>query len=194
MTIKTSRIESHWNYFLAVERDLEVLSRFIEFDKRNFDCFSLEVARILLAASAEVDVVCKQICQVNDPKSSADNINAYRDEMIQHHPVISQFSVEIPRFGLTLCPWDEWKKPAGVPLWWTAYNKIKHQRNSHYDRANLKNAVNAVAGLFVATLYLYPDQATHGELVPLPQLLRPGNAHVGGTTRGDFDFGINYSL
>lgn len=108
--------------------------------------------------------------------------------------MIPQFSVEIPRFGLALHPWDKWKKPTGVPLWWTANNKIKHQRNSHYDRANLKNAINAVAGLFVVTLYLYPDQAMCGGLVPLPQLFRPGDAHANGMTHRDFDFGINYLL
>lgn len=194
MTIKTSRTSSHWNYFLAVERDLEELSRFIEFDDRNFACFSLEVARILLAAGAEVDVICKQICQAVDPQSKADNINAYRDLLVQHHPVIPKFTVEIPRYGLALHPWDEWNKVAGVPLWWTAYNKTKHQRNTHYEHANLKNALNAVAGLFVAALYLYPNEARAGELVPSANLLRPAAAHVAGTTFNDFEFGINFAL
>jgi hypothetical protein len=192
--ITTSKITSHWNYFLAIERDLEVLSRFIEFDERNFDCFSLEIARILLAAGAEVDVVCKQICRAKDPDSVADNIQAYRNEIVSHRSAISQFAVEIPRFGLSLHPWDEWKKPDGVPAWWTAHNKIKHHRHSHYDHANLKNALNGVAGLFVATLYLYQEQAEAGELVPTPQLLRPGLGHFDGMTAGDYDVGINYTL
>jgi hypothetical protein len=194
MTIRTSPASSHWNYFLAVERDLERLSRFVEFDARNFSCFSLELARILLAAGAEVDVVWKQVCQAADPQSSADNINAYRDLLVQQYPVIPQFIVEMPRYGLTMCPWDEWKNADGVPRWWTAYNKTKHQRNTHYEHANLKNALNAVAGLFVTTLYRYPDEARLGQLVPIPQLLRPSNAHAGGTTFGDFDFGINYDF
>ena len=71
MAIQAKRIEPHWNYLLAIERDVERLSRYIEFDKRNFDCFSLEIARVLLASGAEVDVVCKQLCRVLNPTSSA---------------------------------------------------------------------------------------------------------------------------
>lgn len=66
MGIKTHPIEPHWNYLLALERDLELISRYIEFDERNSDCFSLELARVLLAAAAEVDIVCKQICVMLD--------------------------------------------------------------------------------------------------------------------------------
>ena len=56
-------IESHWNYFLAIEDDLERLSRHIEFDERNFKCFTIEISRILLASA------------------TADNIHQYRDEI-----------------------------------------------------------------------------------------------------------------
>ena len=194
MAIKAAPIEPHWSYFLAIERDLEVLSRFIEFDTRNFDSFSLEIARILLAAGAEVDVVCKQICQSKDPKSQADNIDAYRRDVLKYFPKLPDFTVEIPRFGLTLHPWDEWNNARGVPSWWTAYNKIKHHRHTHYDRASLENCLNAVAALFVATLYLYEDQAGQGALIPSPQLCRPGQDHYGGSTYNDFEFGINYRL
>jgi len=39
MAIKTQKIESHWNYLLAIENDLENLARYIEFDERNLGCF-----------------------------------------------------------------------------------------------------------------------------------------------------------
>jgi len=91
----------------------------------------------------------------------------------------------MPRFGMTLKPWDEWRKARGVPFWWTAYNKIKHDRDSEYARANLKNALNAVAGLFVVVLYLYRNQANLGELLPSTQLLRADNAHNSGTQIGN---------
>ena len=149
---------------------------------------------MLLTSGAEVDVVCKQLCRAIDPASSADNIHNYRDEIAVAFPKIPEFTVLLPRFGLQLTPWDEWRKPDGVPFWWTAYNKIKHQRDSEYHRAHLKNALNAVAGLFVVVLYLYRDKAELGELLPSPQLLRPGEEHFGGSTFGGYEFGINYRL
>lgn len=184
MGIHTTKTEAHWNYFLAIERDLEVLSRYMEFDKRNFKCFSIEIARIILAACAEVDVVCKQMCRANNSNSTAENINAYRTEIKSIVHGIPDFQVLMPRFGLTLRPWDEWRSRTGVPIWWTAYNKIKHHRDSQYHQASLKNALNAVAGLFVVVLYLYKDKARLGELLPSPQLLRVGAAHDAGFVVG----------
>lgn len=177
MGIETQKTEPHWNYLLAIERDLDEISRFVEFDEKNFDCFSIEIARLLLASAAEVDVVCKQICKSINKKSKADNINKYKTEILQDFPGIPQFQIMLPRFGLTLTPWDEWSKPDGVPFWWTACNKIKHHRDSEYHRASLKNALNAVAGLFVMVLHLYKDKANQGRLDPFPQLLRVDDNH-----------------
>jgi len=167
----------HWNYFLAIERDVEVLSRYVEFDESNFDCFSIEIARILLAAGAEVDVVCKQLCRMTESDSNAGNIRQYRGKLINAIAGIANFEVTIARFGLTLKPWDEWRNDPGVPFWWTAYNKVKHQRDSHYDRANLKNALNSVAGLFVLVLYFYQSFALWGGLSPSAQLFGVTGVH-----------------
>lgn len=194
MTIQTHKIEPHWNYLLAIERDLDELSRYVEFDEKNFNCFSIEIARVLLASGAEVDVVCKQLCRAINPQSAADSINEYRDEIKCAYPGVAQFEVLLPRFGLVLHPWDEWNKADGVPLWWTAYNKIKHHRDSEYDQANVKNALNAVAGLFVTVLYLYKDRATAGELVPSPQLLRVPDSIFGGGIWQGYEPGIPYRL
>ena|SRR5208283_2927614 len=187
MIIRTHKIESHWNYLLAIERDLDEISRYIEFDEKNFDCFSIEIARVLLTSAAEVDVVCKQICKSINPKSKADNINRYRGEILPVFPGIPQFQIILPRFGLALTPWDEWEKLDGVPFWWTAYNKVKHQRDSEYHRATLKNVLNSVAGLFVMVLYLYKEKASEGELCPSPQLLRVDESHFRGFTIGGYE-------
>jgi hypothetical protein len=192
MAIQSRRIEPHWNYLLALDADLVALSRYVEFSDQNFSCFSIEIARILLAAAAEVDVVCKQLCQKVNATSSADSINAYRTELTAAFPVLPKLKVLLPRFGLTLKPWDEWNKADGVPFWWTAYNKMKHHRHTDYERASLKNALNAVAGLFVIVLHLYKDKAKLGELVPSPQLLRL-ELH-GGMAVGGYDVGIAYDL
>ena len=194
MGIHTQKIEPHWNYLIAIERDLERLSRYVEFDQRHFDCFGIEIARLLLACGAEIDVVCKQICQAIAPGSAASKINQYRVEILSLYPEVPMFEVTLPRFGLILHHWDEWEKPNGVPFWWTAYNKTKHERNTQYPRANWKNALNAVAGLFVVVLHLYKEKATLGELVPPPQLLRVGEAHFGGMTMGQYEMGTNYVL
>ena len=189
-----SRIEVHWNYFLAIENDLVRLSRYVEFDERNFVCFSVEIARILLAASAEADVVCKQLCLKLNESSLADNIHRYREHIKVAYPNICDFEVILSRYGLTAKPWDKWNEDEGVPDWWTAYNKVKHRRQSEYHRANLKNAIDSVAGLFVMTLYFFREKANLGELMPAPQILRVDDAHFGGIYHGGNDLSFVYKI
>lgn len=194
MAIRTTRIDPHWNYLLALDTDLAQLSRFIEFDDRNLDCFSLEIARILLAAAAESDVVAKQLCEAVQPGCGAEKINTYREVIVRHVPQIPGFEVVVPRYGLSLHPWDEWNQPLGVPLWWTANNKVKHERHTHFHLATLKNALNAVGGLLILLLYLYRDKAKDGALVPAPQIVRAGPQHIEGVDVGTVDSGIWYKL
>lgn len=194
MVINTSNSLDHWNYFLALEKDLENLSRYVEFCQSNFKCHSLEMARILLAAASEVDVVAKQLCQKLNSGSTADNIHQYRDEIKTVYPNLPNFKVTIPRFGLNLTPWSNWNQNSGVPLWWIAYNKVKHHRDTDFNRANLENVLNVLSGLFVITLYFYKEKAENAELIPTQSLLRVREENLGGTTFNDFESSINYKL
>jgi hypothetical protein len=105
MALTSTKIDAHWNYFLSVEQDLERLSRFVEFDERNYECFSVEIARLLITAAAEVDVVCKQVCRKLNISSNADNIHEYREQIVPAYPVVHRFEVLAPRYGLQLKPW-----------------------------------------------------------------------------------------
>lgn len=193
ITVSTSFL--HWNYFLALENDLHALSRYVEFVEPNFACYSLEISRILFSAASEADVVAKQLCLNISLQSTAGNINAYRNEITAAYPNIAGFEVTIPRFGMNpFKPWEKWGEPDGVPRWWTAYNKVKHHRNTEFHQANLKNAINAVGALFILILYLYKQKAESAELVPIPLLFRVTDEHFGGTTFNDVEYGINYNL
>jgi hypothetical protein len=189
-----SGIDPHWHYFLALDSDLARLARYVEFHADNFACFSFEMARILLAACAEVDVVGKQLCTELRPGTPAENIVQYRDIIRPAFPKLAEFSVVAPRFGLSLVPWDAWKKPDGVPPWWTAHNKVKHERHTSFGLACLKHALHAVAGLLVFVLYLYRQDANDGMLAPDPEILRAGNEHIQGMTVGTPDGGIWYQV
>jgi hypothetical protein len=173
MTIATDKTLIHWNYFLALETDLIQLSRYIEFNPRNFECYSLENARILMAATQEVDVVCKLICKAMDPASTADNIHRYREKILSLYPKFSHFPVEMKQYGLKLSPWDNFNNQSGVPDWWIANNKVKHERHSDFHQANLKNVLNAVAGLYVCCLYFYKDVIESGDIRPMPKVFWP---------------------
>ncbi len=182
MVIKTSTSKLHWNYFLALERDMEAVSRFIEFDKANFDVYSIELAHLLFAAASEADVVAKLVCRQIDASSKAERIDEYRAVLVPGVPTLATTEVFVPRYGLSLQPWSNWLG-AGNPDWWRAYNKVKHERSEHFNRATLHNALNALAGLMVVTYEYYardispPGQPLHvkevtAQLEPASTLLR----------------------
>ena len=94
----------HWNYFLAIEKDIENLSRYIEFSDANLGTYSIELTHILLSASSEVDVIMKQLCTLVDPNQTTKNINDYKSVIQTHLNSFINEEISIDRFGLTFKP------------------------------------------------------------------------------------------
>lgn len=192
MVIKRKNTLIHWNYFLALEEDLERLARFVDFSG-NDDTYSLEIARILLGASSEVDVVLKELCLKINPQSTASSINAYEAEISQALPNFKHFEVTIPKHELTYQPWINWANNT-PPNWWIAHNKVKHYRHTHFDHATLQNCLNAIGALYIAVLHLYESEATNGDLLQLPRLFNVADAHFGGVSMGRHGHSFLYKL
>lgn len=192
MTIHRAGAFAHWNYFLALEDDLDRLSRFVDFTG-NDDTYSLEIARLLLGASAEVDVVLKQLCQRLAPNSQASSIGAYYPEVTAGCPNFVDFEIQVPRFGLTHRPWVGWTANQ-PPIWWSDHNKVKHQRDQYFVRATLKNCLNAVGGLFIAVLHLYEQQAANGELLQIPRLFNVEDQYFAGIQMGRYGHSFKYRV
>lgn len=193
MAINRASTLIHWNFFIALEEDLDRLARYVDLSGQNDETFSIEIARLFLSASAEVDVVLKQLAVKHNAASAAANINAYFSEVTQHCPNFVGFTVLVPRFGLTLNPWNSWTVNT-PPIWWQDHNKVKHHRHNYFDRATVKNCLNAVAALFVSVIHLYAKEAARGELLSLPRLFNVGDAHFGGTQMGRFGHSFVYKV
>lgn len=148
MTIQYTDAKTHWIYFLALERDFETVCRYIEPCEENNDTFSLELARVIMAATQEADVVLKAICN-RHLNVTADKLHGYFPPIRSQLPQLLTDSVRLPRFGMSSTPWQNWTQ-CSAPAWWTANNKIKHQRHTHFNRASFRHAFNAVGGLLLA--------------------------------------------
>lgn len=183
----------HWNYFLSIEEDLHKLGRYVDFSEQNHSTYSIEIARILMTACAEIDVVLKQLCLAINGNSTADNINKYHDLIAKHSGNFKTFKVIIPTQKLELTPWLLWEN-RNPPLWWSANNKVKHQRHEHFDKATLGNCLNAVAGLYITVLHLYSHQANKGELLQLPRLFNVVDEYFNGTSMGRYGHSFRYKI
>lgn len=193
MGIHEGRSLKHWNYFLAIESDINVISRFIEPCKANYKTHSLELARILLASASEIDVLLKSLCHQLDPDNNAKSIGRYEAVIRNYKPDIFDFKLTVPRWGLEFTPWTSWKqnKP---PLWWTANNKVKHHRDTDYEQANLYNTLNSVGALFIINLYYHQVCEDNPYLLPLQNLFKAENRFINGRTWMGDEFGIDYEL
>ena len=165
--------ESHWNYFLAIEEDLENLSRYIELREDNFGTYSIETAKILMAASQEVDVLFKAICRHH--KAKAESIGDYFDLMTKKHPAIFDAEVRLVHHALVRAPYKGWTK-AHPPGWWTANNKVKHCRDTNFSSASLENVIDAVSALLLANICSYVIIKSERHLAPRrdTRLFMPG--------------------
>lgn len=171
MGIRQDESLSYWNYFLALEADLAELSRYVEFTRSNYDTYSIEMAHLLLATASEVDVVMKQYCQRLAPESSPGNIAEYREVLRPLNPGLEATKAFIPRFGLDLMPWKNWRSDES-PCWWVDHNAVKHARGDNYPKANLKNVLNSLGGLFLLLLSYYREDPNCLKLTPPPILFK----------------------
>ncbi|MFZ2162662.1 MAG: hypothetical protein WAW02_10640 [Sideroxyarcus sp.] len=183
MAIHVTSRKLHWNYFVALERDLEAVSRYVEFCEPNFDTFSIELAHLLFAAASEVDVVAKLLCEKINPALPRGNINEYKAVLLPAIPDLPDTEVFVSRYGLSFKPWSNWAGTTN-PVWWHSYNNVKHERDAHFNEATLANALNALGALLVITFHYYartlaippstihPPKDTTQELQPESVLLR----------------------
>ena len=159
--ITVSKSFIHWNYFLALESDLENISRYIEFIDKNYKTYSIELAHLLLASSSENDVVLKALCFLLSPEETRKieanrnmKIDDYREIIKANIPEFENESIYINRYGISVKPWGNWKGDKN-PDWWQSYNNVKHQRDKYFDQANLKNTICSIGGLLVTCYYYY---------------------------------------
>jgi hypothetical protein len=168
----------HWRFYLAVMKDLEIVSRYVEPCRENFTTYSLELARILLAVGSEVDVVAKQICIEVAPARKPDCITNYQEILTARYPKLPSVKVSLDRYSLSFLPWETWERRES-PAWWHSYNNVKHERHKRFHEGNLKNVLEATAGLCVLVVYLY-----HGyferEIVGRPPLFVDTSYRMGG--------------
>lgn len=160
ITITSSKI--HWNYFLALEQDLEKVARYVEFSSENLGVYSIELARLLFAASSEVEVVSKLLCKSLDRSARPNNIRQIQSVLVKNIPEIVSTKVFVPRYGLSFVPWERWGTPECSPNWWGAYNSVKHERDANFNKATLQNVLDAMGALLVVVFNYYRTQINLG--------------------------------
>ncbi|HLB73470.1 MAG TPA: hypothetical protein VJJ98_05590 [Sedimentisphaerales bacterium] len=98
--------------------------------------------------------MAKLLCGATESPKSPDNINSYREILTAKFPNLPDVEVSLPKYAISFQPWHEWLQDK-TPDWWYGYNKVKHERDTHFRDGNLKNVLLATGGLCVLVSYLY---------------------------------------
>ncbi len=114
-----------------------------------------------MAATQEVDVVMKLLCELIHPGCKTDKINEYYPIIVGNFNDFKTETVELPRFGMLSSPWIDWSAGKS-PIWWQANNKIKHARSKEFDQATFKHAFNSMGGLLLTVAYYYNREMASG--------------------------------
>lgn len=160
-----------WNYFLVLERDFMRVLDFVELAEPNFGTYSNELAKLLLLACSEVDVVAKMLCAQTLEPGPMGNIKDYQKCLTEAFVGVHGAQVTISRYDLLYTPWAAWEQAETSPIWWKAHNKVKHGRDANFAKANLDNVANALAALLILLRYFYRKD---GALEPYPILFECG--------------------
>jgi hypothetical protein len=180
----------YWDYFLYLEEDLFKCNRFVEFARDNELAYSIEFARIIMAASAEIDTVAKEFCSLMNGSKRAGKILEYAEIIQRDYPKIVDVEVKTNNEEISIKPWAKWNKNMS-PNWWKEYNDIKHDRNINYQKANMINAISSVSALLVILLYYY-HKANNGKYEEIGLFEAPKHLSICESNRKDWEDGGIY--
>jgi hypothetical protein len=148
----------HWRYFLLLESELEHAFRYVEPHSTNYNVFSLEFARQLVAVGAQFETIARLLCKEELPayrsRNSIHLLREWLDQIIQN---LFELEVTFLLTGETLQPFAGWTADSGPP-WWTAYNTLKHDPGEHIRSATMRNVLVGTAGLGLLTrMHVRPE-------------------------------------
>ncbi len=141
-----------FNYFLALEAELENSFNYIEPDVHNFECYGAKYASLLNSVCVEFESVAKSLIKAINPDASVGNIGEIKGQILSLFPKFEENSVEITRLGQVINPFVDWSNDRLE--WWDSYTALKHNRIQNYKKANLRNVFLAMSALLVLIVYL----------------------------------------
>jgi hypothetical protein len=154
-------------YVLLQERFLEIIGH-VDLSEKNLETYSDSLVEFIRSGGGEIDSICKTLLP-GDPDDRS-NMDRWRD-FLENTYELSSVSLLVPRFGSYVRPFRMFAL-GKAPVWWDAYNAVKHRRATNFERATLRVALDALAALFVLNLIKLREFFDHwrqtGRISPRP--------------------------
>jgi len=138
----------------ALIGQLEQICRVVHPGKGDNDyVFGHEIRNILILASTEVELQWKTIMAANGVKKRKLR-NTHNYVQLARPLKLGEYSVEFPYYPWLkpVTPFEKWGRgqhPSKELGWYSAYNKVKHDREAYFAKATLEHAFEAITAFFV---------------------------------------------
>jgi len=142
----------HWEFYLGLEDDFLRASRYVDFSESNLTTHSQFFTQALASACLEFECVNKTIASVAEWHEIR-NICDIKSLYDKKHKLIFSTQLQSLRGEWNIKPFSDWTNEER-PIWWQAYNSIKHDRHNSSSNGNLQNAMYATGASYIANLIL----------------------------------------
>lgn len=165
-------IKIYWKQYQLLEKEFLLTDDYVSIDKDNYDTFSNQYLKLLLAICSEMDSIAEVLCTKDDENEKVPfGIKNKLDKLVDKFPNMKKYRIntKYPYDIKNITPLDKFSD--SISDWWRAYNDIKHKRSKcneagryNYTKANLKNVLFALAGLYILNIIVYYDLDEDKEL------------------------------
>jgi hypothetical protein len=156
--------KQYWPVYERLEKEFLELTFFISLEDVHLKVFSVKLADLLLRIGAENENSAKTLAHKLGHKNIQRSNFPSLGNILCSSISLETKSIEIMWIyqslsAKTITPFSTWSKTKSInPVWYDAYNKLKHDRNSNFRAANYGNVLEGLAGLFILNLWLRKDE------------------------------------
>jgi hypothetical protein len=146
-------IVSNLNQLAVLIQMLDEVFRSVHPSLKNLNAFGHNIKNVLILACIEVESNLKSIYKEHAQNAKR---NYSTSDYIKLKPILhlNKYSLRLPLypdFG-SVSPFKKWSEKRGATkslFWYNDYNPVKHNSETHLNRATLNAAVNAVAAVAI---------------------------------------------
>lgn len=155
---ESANIAASSGQLTALKNQLEAICRTVQPSEKNFVAYGHDIRNLLILACTEVEAQWVGILNANGYKQKSLTTNDY--VKLVRAMRLNEYEVGFPYFP-DLEPikpfgrWSETGKPTQDLQWYAAYNAVKHDRESNFYQATLRNTIEAIAACYVMLVAQY---------------------------------------
>lgn len=153
----------YWAVYKNLEKELIDISNIIHIDDNQLSTYSIKIVELLIRTAVEIESISKDLYYANGGTKTNDSSLSFDSDCIDYLEsmwnlgdkvvLVSGLNMFLTKpENIELTPLKKANK-RGKCDWKSAYQAVKHSRNSNLKRGTLKNFIKALAALFLLNLY-----------------------------------------